>query len=155
MPQFQILASNNDLKEILKSAFDAELDIAGDWGYTQETATILHDTSIPLSQIEHMFASMRAYVEMNMTLEESQRYGSINLNERFREEYQSENKHYHKVTYEITAMIEKVYASFINAYKEGYGKADFDMTKHFKDRKEATLTREVIHYFDVSAVSTH
>ena len=147
MSTFEILRSNDDLREIIKTAFDADLDISGDWGYTQESATVVHSTNVPVAQFEHMFASMRAYVEMNMTLEPEERYGSINLSEINRELVTHENISYDKVNYQITAMKEEVYNAFINEYKAGYGKEDFDMTAHFNQRKEVTLTRSVIHWF--------
>jgi len=152
MSKFQMLQSDNDLKVIIKSAFDTDLDIAGSWGYTEELATILLQSEVPLSQLEHMFASMRAYVEMNMTKEKEERYGSINLNEIARERLMIDNHTYDKVTYKITAMREDIYASFIAAYKEGYGKESFDISEHFKQREAATLSREVIHWYEVSNV---
>ncbi len=44
------------------------LAVAGAWGYTQKLATIIESTDLPLTQLEHMLASMRTYIEMNMTL---------------------------------------------------------------------------------------
>lgn len=151
MSTFEILRSNDDLREIIKTAFDADLDISGDWGYTQEGATIIHATNVPVAQFEHMFASMRAYIEMNMTLAPQDRYASINLNEINRELVTHESISYDKVSYQITAMKEEVYNAFINEYKAGYGKEDFDMTAHFNQRKEATLSRNVIHWFQLPA----
>jgi len=149
MPQFEQLKSDNDLKEILKSAFDANLDISGSWGYTQALATVIHSTDNPLAQFEHMFASMRAYVEMSMTLEEALRYGSINLNEIQRERLTVDKLVYDKVIYTVSAIKESVYNTFINEYKEGYGQKDFDLSTHFKRREEATLRREVTHWFEI------
>jgi len=154
MSTFPVLQCDDDLKQIIKAAFDSDLDIKGSWGYTQETATIILSSPAPLVQFEHMFASMRAYVEMNMTLAEEERYGSINLNEVAREQIPIENLLYDKVTYEVSAMNEKIYASFIAAYKEGYGTEGFDMTEHFKKRKEATLKRKVTHWFEISSLSS-
>jgi len=147
MSMFTQLQCDDDLKQIIKVAFDTDLDIQGSWGYTQETATTVLSSPVPLAQFEHMFASMRAYVEMNMTKEENERYGSINLNEIQREEIEIGNIHYDKVIYAITAMREDIYANFINAYKDGYGDASFDLTEHFTQREEATLHREVEHWF--------
>lgn len=152
MSTFTQLQCDDDLKQIIKAAFDTDLDIKGAWGYTQETATTIVSSPAPLSQFEHMFASMRAYVEMNMTLTEDERYGSINLNEVAREQITNGNLLYDKVTYEVSAMNEKVYASFIAEYKEGYGTEGFDMTEHFRKRKEATLKRNVMHWFEISSL---
>jgi len=149
MPQFEDLKSDNDLKEILKSAFDADLDISGSWGYSKELSTIIHSTDNPLPQFEHMFASMRAYVEMSMTQEASERYGSINLNEIDRERLTIDNQTYDKVTYKVSAIKESVYNTFITEYKDGYGQKDFDIAAHFKRREEATLSREVTHWFEI------
>ena len=152
MSMFEQLQCDDDLQQIIQAAFDTDLDIKGAWGYTQETATTVLSSPVPLAQFEHMFASMRAYVEMNMTLVQEDRYGSINLNEVAREQIAIGNLLYDKVIYEVSAMNEKVYASFITEYKEGYGTESFDMTEHFRKRKEATFKREVTHWFEISSL---
>lgn len=154
MTTFKKLQENHDIRELIKSTFDADLPLAGNWGYTKEKATIIESVSegMPLSQLEHMVTSIRAHLEMNITQEQKNRYGGINANERAREESQSKEGIFNKVTYEITAMKEDLYTAFIKEYKEGYGKKDFDLSEHFKRRQEATLTREVVHYFEVSRV---
>jgi hypothetical protein len=149
MIKFEQLQSDNDLKEVIKSAFDTDLALSGAWGYTQELATIIESTDVPLRQIEHMIASMRTYIEMNMTLPEEERYGSINLNETHRKQIQVGNLVYDKVNYEITAMKEKSYTAFINEYKEGLGTEGFDITEHFNQRKKATITRNEAYWFEV------
>jgi hypothetical protein len=153
MKQFEPLTHEHNLKEIIKSAFDMELPVSGGWGYSQDEATVIHDlNNIPKIQFEHTFASMRAYGEMNMSLPEAERYGSINVNEHARETLKEADKTFEKVVYTIEAMQEKAYAAFIDEYKEGYGKESFDMEDHFKRRKEATLSREVIHWFDITEI---
>ncbi|MFT7880187.1 MAG: hypothetical protein ABXS91_07330 [Sulfurimonas sp.] len=153
MSNFEPLTHENNLKEIIKSSFDMDLSITGGWGYTQQEATIIHDLrNIPLTQFEHTFASMRAYGEMNMALPEELRYGSINLNEIDREKVTIDNRHYEKITYEISAMKEHVYAALIDEYKEGYGKEGFDMEEHFQKRNKATLKRAVVHWFDITQI---
>ena len=147
MHEFKEIASGDPLKEVVKTAFDAEMDISGGWGYSQDDATLIHSSELPLEQFEHTFAMMRAYIEMNMTLSEEERFGSINPKEIKREEIVENSKTYDKVTYEITAMQESRYNDFINAYKKGYGQEDFDLNAHFQERKEATLHREVQHWF--------
>ncbi|MDM5272445.1 hypothetical protein PGH07_09660 [Sulfurovum sp. zt1-1] len=153
MKNFEKLTHEHNLKEIIKSAFDMDFPISGGWGYTLEEATVVNDLrDIPLTQFEHTFASMRAYGEMNMALPENQRYGSINVNERHREKVIHDNKTYEKITYEISAMKESVYATLIDEYKEGYGKEGFDIEDHFQKRRESTLKREVIHWFDITQI---
>ena len=149
MVTFEQLKSDDDLKEVIKTAFDADLAVSGAWGYTQELATVIEATQVPLAQLEHMLASMRAYIEMNMTLPQEERYGSINLNETHREQIKVENLLYDKVTYEITAMKEATYTAFINEYKEGLGKEGFDITEHFNQRKKATITRSEVYWFEI------
>lgn len=154
MQTFEPLKNENNLREIIQSAFDMDLPISGGWGYSKRDATSIHDLqSVPLKQFEHTFASMRAYGEMQMTLPEAERYGSINVNELDRESIQENNKVYDRVTYEINAMKEREYAEFIDEYKEGYGNDSFDMEDHFRRRKEATLKREVSHWFNVTEIS--
>lgn len=149
MIEFKQLQSDNNLKEVIRSAFDTDLAISGAWGYTKELATTIESSDVPLKQLEHMLASMRAYIEMNMTLPEAERYGSINLNETAREQVRDGNLIYDKVTYEITAMKEDIYTAFINEYKEGLGKEGFDISEHFKERKKATMTRSEDYWFEV------
>jgi len=149
MSLFQTLKSEGDLKEVIKSAFDSDLDIIGAWGYTEAEATHILHTDMPYTQFEHIFASMRAYVEMNMTREEAERYGSINLTEKSREEIKNAQGTFHKVSYALTAMKESLYTAFIKEYKEGHGEKEFDLNLHFKKRKEATLHREVTHWFKI------
>ena len=154
MTVFKQLQENIDIRELIKSTFDVDLALAGNWGYTKEDATIIEalPENMTLSQMEHMVTSIRAHLEMNITQEQENRYGAINANERAREEIKSKESFFNKVTYEITAIKEDPYNAFIKEYKEGYGKEDFDLNDHFKRREEATLTREVIHYFEVSTV---
>lgn len=149
MAEFVPIKSDDDLREVIKTAFDADLAISGAWGYTQELATIIESTEAPLAQLEHMLASMRTYIEMNMTLPPEERYGSINLNETHREQIKENTLVYDKVTYEITAMKEEVYNAFIKEYKEGLGKEDFDITAHFEERKKATISRNEVYWFEV------
>jgi len=154
MTSFKKLQEDMDIQTLIKETFDADLPLSGSWGYSKEKATLL--ASLPegmtLPQLEHMLTSIRAHLEMNITQAADSRYGAINANERSREEIRDSEKVYDKVTYEITAMKEDIYNTFIQEYKEGYGKEEFDLNEHFKRRKEATLTREIVHYFEVTAL---
>ncbi len=152
MPIFTPLQCDHNLKQIIKVAFDIELDIQGGWGYTQEDATIILSSSASLTQFEHMFASMRAYAEMNIALEKEERYGSINLSEINRTQITLNTNIYDRVTYKITAMKKDIYAGFTEEYKKNYGKKEFDISAHFKQREEAMLTREVFHWFEISSL---
>jgi hypothetical protein len=149
MLKFEQLKSDDDLREVIKTAFDTDLSVSGGWGYSKEEATVIEATAVPLSQLEHMLASIRTYIEMNMTLPAEERYGSINLNELQREQINSDDLVYDKVTYEITAMKETLYTAFINEYKEGLGKEGFDITEHFNQRKQATINRTEVLWFEV------
>lgn len=150
---FKQIADENPIAEVILSAFDTKLPVSGAWGYKKTEATIInsYENTSPI-QLEHMLASMRTFLEMNMMLPEEERYGSINLNEISREHMEDRGKRYDKVLYEITAMNEKVYAGFIKEYKESYGKDSFDMEDHFKRRKAATLTRIVAYWFDTTEI---
>ena len=140
--QFQQIKKEDHIKDVIKAAFDADFEIDGAWGYSEGEATIIKKDS-HTKEFQHTLTSMRAYLEMNMTLSEDERYGSINITEKSR----NSSNNIDEITYEISAMKEKEYNSFINEYKQGYGKSDFDMNKHFKKRQEATLIREVKHFF--------
>ena len=154
MTSFTKLQDPSNIQELIKSTFDADLSLTGSWGYTEEQASMIKDLpqGMTLPQMEHMLTTLRAHLEMNITQAQENRYGAINANERARESLLREEGLFNKVTYEITAIKEELFNAFIKEYKEGYGKEDFDLSAHFKRRQEATLTREVIHYFEVSTV---
>jgi len=46
-------------------------------------------------------------------------------------------------------MKEVHYTAFINEYKEGLGKEGFDITEHFNQRKQATISRNEALWFEV------
>jgi len=144
MNDFKEIQPGDDIKEVIKAAFDADLEVRGEWGYSKDLCTIIQESE-ELKQLEHTLATMRAYIEMNMTVEKEDRYGSINLNEKDRQE----DDGFHKVIYEISAMKEDEYAAFIDEYKQGHAQEGFDISDHFKRRKETTLIREVTHWFKV------
>jgi len=145
--KFKEIEVEDNLEALIKVAFDADLEVDGAWGYTQALATeIKPENEGSVAQIEFTLATMRAYLEMNMTLSDEARYSAINLQELSREKVE---RHYDKVRYEISAIKETEYKEFIAEYKENSGKASFDMSGHFARRKEATLKREVIHWFKV------
>jgi len=154
MTTFKTLQENTNIRDLIKTTFDADLALAGGWGYTKETATVIEalPEGMSLSQLEHMVTTIRAHLEMNITQEKEERYGAINANEREREESSSGEGIFNTITYEVTGIKEERFNAFIKEYKEGYGKEDFDLNAHFKRRLEATLTREVVHYFEVSAL---
>ena len=146
MQDFKEIEAEKDLSNFIKVAFNADLKVSGAWGYSKRLATVLEQGNEgSVVQIEFTLATMRAYLEMNMTLEEDARYGAINLNELSR----VVEGEYEKVIYEISAMRELRYKKFIAEYKENSENLDFDMTEHFNRRKEATLKREVVYWFKV------
>jgi len=143
--QFKEIEVENNLQELVKVAFNSDLKLDGAWGYTQALATVIkEENGIPFLQIEFTLATMRAYLEMNMTLSEEERYGAINLQELSRERIDDS---YDKVEYEISAIKELEYKAFIKEYKENLEDTSFDMSAHFVRRKEATLKRKVLHWF--------
>ncbi len=150
---FQKIPCNEDIKLLVKSAFSVELDISGCFGYSQDEALVINQTDTPIKQLEHTLASMRAILEMSMTLPKEQRYGAINVNEISRDSISVNTKTFDRVTYEITAMKESQYSAFIDEYKEGMEREDFDIQEHFKRRKKATIKREVMFWFDVTSLS--
>ncbi|HHD82334.1 MAG TPA: hypothetical protein ENK94_03990 [Campylobacterales bacterium] len=145
--EFKEIEVEDNLEALVKAAFNADLKLEGAWGYTQALATVINaENEGSREQIEFTLATMRAYLEMNLTLSDEARYSAINLQELSREKVEGS---YDKVVYEISAIKEVEYKEFIAEYKENSGKAEFDMSSHFARRKEATLTREVVHWFKV------
>lgn len=151
--QFQNIPTGEDVQRVIESAFDVKLDVSGEWGYTRESAMVIHATEVPLQQLEHTLASMRTFIEMNMTMPEEERYGAINVNEIARECVRENNKIYDKIVYEISGMPEKEYEKFIDEYKAGYESPEFDLSGHFQRRKEATVTLQKSFWFDITDVN--
>lgn len=152
MPFENIPASDN-IKEVIKAAFDVELDVSGGWGYNREQALIIHKSEMPLQQLQHTLASMRAFIEMNMTMPENDRYGAINVNETVRECVSENNKIYDKITYEISGMLERDYEALIEEYKAGYESPGFDIEAHFQKRREKSVVLERDFWFDITHVN--
>ena len=142
--------TKDNIKNIIKVAFNLDLEVSGSWGYTQDKATIILDKKENINGVELSLATIRANLEMNMTLSEELRYASINLKEISREIINEGDKTYHKVLYEIEAMKESEYKVFIQEYKNNYKVLDFDLEGHFKRRKLATINREVVYFFEIS-----
>lgn len=145
--KFDTIAPVENMKEAIKEVFDVELDISGGWGYDNTTAVVVNSMDMPLEQFVHMFATIRANVEMNLVQDENEQYGGINANFEESKKFEIENKTFDVLTFKITAMKDKEYAKLIQEYKDGYGKEDFDITAHFKRREEVTITRSVDYWF--------
>jgi len=146
---FEQIAPVDDMSGVIEEVFGVKLDISGGWGYDNKSAVKVHSLDIPIDQFIHTFASIRANIEMNLLLEEEDRYGGINVNFVNGEQIEIENKMYDRITFTITAMKETEYAKFIQEYKDNYGKnKEFDMDDHFKRREEATISVEADYWFE-------
>ena len=146
MQSFPTVSHEENLKGMIERVYETQIEVDGGWGYDQASATLLRPMPFPKTQLQHNLAHMRVYLEMNIVQEETNRYGGIDLIEIDRESIDR----YEKVTYRVTGILEGEYNDFINEYKEGYGKEDFDLNDHFARRKAATLTREIEYWFDLS-----
>jgi len=146
---FEQITPVDDMARVIEEAFGVKLDISGGWGYDNKSAVKVHSLEMPIDQFLHTFAAIRANIEMNLTLQEDERYGGINIHFIDGQQFEIENKMYDHITFEITAMKEKEYVEFIQEYKDNYGKnKDFDMSKHFKRREEATISVEADFWFE-------
>lgn len=138
--KFKELESVDDMSDIIKEVFDVKLDVTGGWGYSHKNAVVVKSLDIPIDQFLNLFATLRANLEMNLTLEEEERYSGINVHFLDGEQFSVDGKTYDHIRFEITAMREKDYAKVIQEYKDNYGKnEDFDMDEHFKKRKELSV----------------
>ena len=138
---FEDIKEVGRVKEVIKEVFGLDLNLEGDWGYDQNRALIVKDLSIPIKQFENTFATMRSNIEMNLTLPEDKRYGAITVHEHSRKQKMVDNTTYDIVTFKINAIKEDLYAKFIQEYKDGYGKDEFDIQEHFLQRQKNTLER--------------
>jgi len=149
MIKIEQISAKDGLSRIIKSAFGVDLDISGGWGYSIEDALILGSSHKNRAELEHTLCSMRSHLELNLTREPQDRYAGINLNEISRERIDTSGKCYEKITYKIDAMLESEYARFIDEYKQGYGKEEFDIEEHFNSRKIATKSIEAAMLFEI------
>ncbi len=146
MIEFKEINSTDDIKEITKSAFGVDIEISGSWGYSKDKYTDLSKIKENIKGTQELMATMRANMEMNMLLNENERYGSINVHEIYREQ----DDGFEKIKYEISAMKESDYKVFIQEYKDNFQDDSFDLENHFNKRKKATIKRNVFHYFKVT-----
>jgi hypothetical protein len=152
--QFKKIESGDDVKNVAKTAFGLDFDISGNWGYDKASATnILSLDKVEKEQFEFTLVSMRAHIEMNMTLGEDERYGGINPSEVSRETINIDNNIYDKVNYTILAIKEKPYKKLMKEYKDNYGKSDFDLAKHFNDRNTYSIEIPVEYWFHITKIS--
>jgi len=141
MVDFEDIKEFGRVQEVIKEVFGLDLDLDGDWGYDQNRALIVKDLSIPMKQFENTFAIMRSNIEMNLTLPKDKRYGAITVHEQGRKQKTVDNIIYDIVTFKINAIKEDLYAKFIQEYKDGYGKEEFDIQEHFVQRQKNTIER--------------
>jgi hypothetical protein len=138
--EFKQIERVEDMSGLILEVFDVKLDISGGWGYDNKNPIVVNSLDMPIDQFLNLFANLRANIEMNLTLEEDERYGGINVHFLDGEQFSIENRTYDHITFEVTGMREKEYATIIQEYKDNYGKNEnFDMDKHFKKRKELTI----------------
>ncbi len=137
IPTFKKIDEADETKRVIKEVFNIDLPIKGGWGYEKENSLIVTNNQIPLKQLQNIFATMRATIEMSMTQPKESRYGGISVKELSCEEFGE----YQKVTFEISGMLESDYKKFIDEYKENFEKEEFDISLHFQKRKEATIKR--------------
>lgn len=145
--KFDELPEVDDIAGVLEDVFGVKLNVSGGWGYNNNSALQVESLDIPLNQFFQMFASMRANIEMNLTLDDDSRYGGINVSQLEHKEFEIQNSNFDIVTFKITGMKEKTYSHFIQEYKDNYGKDDFDLEKHFKQREENTIKIESDFWF--------
>lgn len=145
--EFKPVESVDNLQIFIKDVFDIKLDISGGWGYDNNSAVVVEKLDIPVNQFINMFATMRANIEMNLTLEKDERYSGINLTLENSKNIEINHIKYNIVNFKITAINEKEYIDFMKEYKNGYGKVGFNLEQHFQKRKEKTIERYEEYWF--------
>jgi predicted small secreted protein len=143
--EFKKINSQDEITKIINSAFGVDIEISGSWGYSQDDFSDISKIKKDIKSTQNMISTMRANIEMNMTLSEDERYGSINLHEIS----SKKDGLFEKIEYEISAMKESDYKVFIQDYKDNFDNNNFDLEGHFNKRKKATIKRKVIHWFKI------
>lgn len=146
--EFKQIESVDDISKVIEDVFGVKLGISGGWGYTHKEPVIVNSLEMPIDQFLNMFATIRANIEMNLTLEEDERYGGINVHFIEGEQFTIENETFDHIRFEVAAIKENKYTELIQEYKDNYGKnSDFDMEAHFQKRKELTIKLETDFWF--------
>ncbi len=148
--KFKQIDSNNDIQEVIQTAFNIKLDIDGSWGYNQDGATIINSLGdFKKEELQLTLMSMRAHIEMSMMLDEEDRYSGINPSEISREEIKINNRLYEKIIYQISATKDLLNKKLMKEYKEKLGQDDFDIEAHFEERKKNTLEIKSEYWYDI------
>jgi hypothetical protein len=146
MQPFATIDPEGDLAAMIERVYETRLEVSGGWGYTPDSATRLHALPVSKMQVQFNLAYMRSYLEMNITRTPQERYGGIDLQETSRRREGT----LEEVHYRVSGIPETLYNAFIDEYKAGYGRDDFDINDHFARRNDATLVRNVSYWFDLS-----
>lgn len=138
---FQRLPEVDDLSGLLEDIFEVKLDISGGWGYDNNTPVIVHTLNLPIDQFLYTFANMKAHTEMNMFLDEKDRYNNINVKLIEGKQIEIEDKVFDMITFEISAIKEDIYLELMKEYEENYEKnKDFDLDEHLQKKDMNTIT---------------
>lgn len=143
MSEFIKITEKGDIRKIIKDTFSVDLDISGGWGYDEKSAVIVHSLHVDKEQFFGMFATIKATIELSILKQEEERYSGINPSIKNIEKIRD----FTKVDFEISAIKKRIYDELIKEYKDGYGKKEFDIEKHFKKRKSATLHVDMTCWF--------
>ncbi len=148
--QFKQIDTNDNIQEVINTAFNIKLDIAGSWGYDKNSATVINSVGeFTKEELQLTLMSMRAHIEMSMMLDEEDRYGGINPSELSRETITVDDNTYEKVIYKISATKYLVNKRLMKEYKDNLGKDSFDIEAHFKERAENTLEIISEYWYDI------
>lgn len=154
MIEFKKIESSDDIKKIIKSVSDMDLDVEGLWGYDKQSATQINSVeNFSLNELELLLCSLRAHIQMSMTLSQEQRYASITPTEISRESIIENDIKYDKVIYEIGATKELEFKNLIQEYKDNHGDENFDLEAHFKKREDSKIIIQDEYWFIVTKVS--
>jgi len=153
MTKFTKLNNEENMIEVIRQAtnLDFKCNISGGWGYKKDDATIINSTNeYDIDGFELLLCTIRANIEMNITLDENSRYVSIAPTLLSQEIKTNGDDTYHCNNYTIEAVKELDFKRLSKEYKENYGKESFDMIKHFKQREECKISIKTIYWFKVA-----
>lgn len=149
--KFNKITSTDSIKDIIKSISDMDLDVEGLWGYDIDSSTVINSCGKFMEKdFESLLCTLRANIQMNMTLSKEERYVSISVDEISREKITENHKIYDKVTYHISATKELEFKAHIEEYKKNHGDVNFNLAEHFKKRENCKIHIEEIYWFDIS-----
>ena len=144
---------------ISNSPYGYEMPITGGWGYDKDSAVIIDkfdpivNQNLPFNgiQLEYIFARFRAYLELVLSRDKSDRFMIEDTTLEEQTLIHDETKVYDKMIFNVSALPLKDFMDLKNEWESNCDLKTFDEEAHFKKRIEKTITVQREYWFEISS----